>query len=120
MKSPWLIPSGGISAQHRTAEFPAGKYDACGDDGKCRHTRGLFEGKRVACFANIATVATRKLQLPHSAVTLDALHAPSANRLEALRADRKEQYSIRVYDPFRLCFTWQAGDAFDVEIVDYH
>lgn len=46
--------------------------------------------------------------------------AHSANRLEALKGDRKGQHSIRINDQFRLCFTWKDGDAYDVKIVDYH
>jgi len=46
--------------------------------------------------------------------------APPANRLEALKADRKGQYSIRVNDQWRICFAWRDGDAYEVEITDYH
>lgn len=48
------------------------------------------------------------------------LRIPPGNRLEALKGDRKGQYSIRINDQWRICFTWKYGDAFDVEIVDYH
>ena len=51
---------------------------------------------------------------------LDDLRVPPGNRLEALKGRRKEQHSIRVNDQWRLCFRWNRGDAFDVEIVDYH
>ena len=51
---------------------------------------------------------------------LDDLRVPSGNRLEALRGDRRGQYSIRVNDRWRICFAWRAGEAWDVEIVDYH
>ena len=56
----------------------------------------------------------------HNAVRLDDLRLPPANRLEVLRGDRKGQHSIRVNDQFRVCFVWKDGDAFDVEIIDYH
>jgi antitoxin HigA-1 len=51
---------------------------------------------------------------------LNDLRVPPANRLEALKGNRKGQHSIRVNDQFRICFRWLDGDAFDVEIVDYH
>jgi proteic killer suppression protein len=51
---------------------------------------------------------------------LKDLAAPPANRLEALKGDRRGQHSIRVNDQWRLCFVWRDGDAYDVEIVDYH
>jgi toxin HigB-1 len=62
----------------------------------------------------------RKLRMLNSAQTLDDLRIPPANRLEALRGDRKGQHSIRINDQWRICFTWKTGDAHDVEIVDYH
>jgi len=48
------------------------------------------------------------------------LKAPSGNHLEKLTGNRKGQFSIRINDQYRICFIWQAGDAYDVEIVDYH
>jgi proteic killer suppression protein len=54
------------------------------------------------------------------AETLQDLRVPPANRLEALRGDRSGQHSIRVNDRWRICFRWEQGDAYDVEIVDYH
>lgn len=65
-------------------------------------------------------VARRKLRMLHNAANLNDLRAPPANRLEALKGDRKGQHSIRINDPWRLCFRWKDGDAHDVEIVDYH
>lgn len=70
--------------------------------------------------ANIQLVARRKLRMLNNAVTLDDLRIPPANRLEALKGDRKGQHSIRINDQWRVCFRWKDGDAFDVEIVDYH
>jgi proteic killer suppression protein len=83
-------------------------------------TADLFEGKRVRRFANILTVAERKLQQLDSAVTLESLRAPPGNRLEALLGNRKGQNSIRINDQFRLCFVWAPDGVHDVEIVDYH
>lgn len=56
----------------------------------------------------------------NAAATLDDLRIPPANRLEALKGNRKGQHSIRINDQWRICFHWRAGDAHDVEIVDYH
>ena len=55
-----------------------------------------------------------------AATTLDDLRVPPANRLEKLKGDRAGQHSIRVNRQWRVCFRWRAGDAYDVEIVDYH
>ncbi|VVE47909.1 type II toxin-antitoxin system RelE/ParE family toxin [Pandoraea fibrosis] len=68
----------------------------------------------------VERVAMRKLQQLHAAATLGFLRAPPGNRLEALRGTRLGQYSIRINDQWRLCFRFDAGNASDVEIVDYH
>jgi proteic killer suppression protein len=70
--------------------------------------------------ADIQAVARRKLRMLHAAASLEDLRVPPANRLEALKADRKGQHSIRINDQWRICFRWKADDAHDVEIVDYH
>ncbi|WP_445010980.1 type II toxin-antitoxin system RelE/ParE family toxin [Vreelandella stevensii] len=64
--------------------------------------------------------ALKKLRQLDAAATIDDLRIPPGNRLEALRSDREGQYSIRINDQWRLCFRFHNGDAFDVEIVDYH
>ncbi|MGP1677533.1 MAG: type II toxin-antitoxin system RelE/ParE family toxin [Burkholderiales bacterium] len=87
---------------------------------KCRDTEALFDGRRVARFANIAAVAIRKLQMVHAATRAETLRVPPQNRLEKLSGERKGQWSIRVNDQFRVCFVWRDGGAWDVEIVDYH
>jgi toxin HigB-1 len=69
---------------------------------------------------NIQSVARRKLRMLANAFTLDDLKSPPANRLEALKGNRKGQYSIRINDQWRICFSWEGGDAYDVEIVDDH
>lgn len=56
----------------------------------------------------------------HRAIRIDDLRVPPNNRLEALKGNRKNQYSIRINDQWRICFRFDAGCAFDVEIVDYH
>lgn len=62
----------------------------------------------------------RKLTLLHGAELLDFLRVPPANRLEKLSGDREGQWCIRINDRWRICFVWQDGHAYDVEIVDYH
>jgi proteic killer suppression protein len=69
---------------------------------------------------DIIKVANRKLMQINSAQTLDDLRAPPGNRLEKLSSDRVGQYRIRINDQWRVCFRWLEGDAYDVEIVDYH
>jgi len=83
-------------------------------------TRALFEAGQSRRFRAIERVALRKLQQLNAARRLDEMAAPPANRLEALKADRKGQYSIRVNDQWRICFAWRDGDAYEVEITDYH
>ena len=83
-------------------------------------SKSLFEGSNVPRFVNFRSVAERKLQMLHRAIRLDDLRAPPNNRLEALKGDRAGQYSIRINDQYRICFKFVSGDAFDVEIVDYH
>jgi toxin HigB-1 len=69
---------------------------------------------------DIQQVAFRKLRMLNRAMTLNDLRVPPANRLEKLKGDRAGQYSIRINDKWRICFEWQGGDAYDVEIEDYH
>ena len=82
--------------------------------------QALFAGKRVARFVNFRAVAERKLQMLHRATRLDDLRSPPNNRLEALKGGRARTFSIRINDQWRLCFRFEGGHAFDVEIVDYH
>ena len=83
-------------------------------------TQKLAGGRRVARFANIETVARRKLRQLEIAGRLDDLRVPPGNRLEALRGDRAGQHSIGINDRYRVCFVWSAGGPEEVEIVDYH
>lgn len=80
----------------------------------------LFEGQSPRRLQQIARVAQRKLMQLHAAHLLRDLTIFPGNRLEALKGNRKGQHSIRVNDQYRICFVWRDGDAFDVEIVDYH
>jgi proteic killer suppression protein len=88
---------------------------------KCKETAKIFDRRRSSRLPHdIQQVALRKLRMLNRAVTVNDLRVPPANRLEKLRGDRAGQYSIRINDRWRICFEWQDGDAYDVEIVDYH
>ena len=69
---------------------------------------------------SLLRVALRKLVQLDAVTSLQDLRIPPGNRLEKLAADRSGQHSIRINDQWRVCFRWRDGDAFDVEIVDYH
>jgi proteic killer suppression protein len=86
---------------------------------RCKDTQGLFENRKSRRFLSIAFVAERKLQMIDSAKSIIDLRSPPGNRLEALKGDRKGSWSIRINDRWRICFRFEGGDAFDVEIVDY-
>ena len=84
-------------------------------------TRKVWEGevsRRLPL--QIQAVARRKLRMLHNARRIDDLRAPPQNRLEKLRGDREDQWSIRVNDQWRVCFEWYEGTAERVELVDYH
>jgi proteic killer suppression protein len=84
-------------------------------------TRLLYEtGKSRRIPAGIRRVAMRKLVALDTVEQLEHLRIPPANRLEALHGDRQGQHSLRINDQLRLCFVWREGNAYDVEIVDYH
>ena len=82
---------------------------------------GLFErefSRRLPL--DVQKAAYRKLKMLDAATSLMDLRSPWGNRLEPLQGDCDGQYSIRINDQWRICFRWEAGNAFDVEIVDYH
>ena len=84
-------------------------------------TEKLFRRERSrAVSPDLQRVALRKLVQLDAADSLDELRVPPGNRLEALWGDRNGQHSMRVNQRWRVCFVWHAGDAYDVEIVDYH
>lgn len=85
-------------------------------------TAAIFAG-HLPCkgiSSRLATEALAKMQQIHAAAALFDLRSPPGNRLEALKGDRRGQFSIRVDRQWRLCFRWQENDAHDVELVDYH
>ena len=69
---------------------------------------------------NLQRSAQRKLAILHNATDLNDLRRPPGNRLELLSGDRQGQYSIRINNQWRLCFVWSDGNAYQVEITDYH
>ncbi len=85
-------------------------------------TRTLYERGRCQRFQSIERTARRKLIMLNNARNLDDLRAVPGNHLEALERERKGQHSIRVNDQWRVCFRWDStgGDAYEVEIADYH
>jgi toxin HigB-1 len=86
-----------------------------------KRATAIFLGKAPKDFPiGIADVSRRKLRMLDVAKSLSDLRNPPGNRLEALRGDRAGGHSIRVNDQWRVCFRWHEGNAFDVEIIDYH
>ena len=80
----------------------------------------LYRGESLRRFQAVEAQARTRLRRLDAAETLQDLAAFPGNRLEALRGNRKGQYSIRVNDQWRICFRWSEGKAYDVEVVDYH
>jgi len=86
-----------------------------------RDTERLFRREVVRRWsADLQRATLRKLLVLDAAEALDDLRVPPGNRLEKLSGDRAGQYSIRINDRWRICFRWRDGDAYNVEIVDYH
>ncbi|MFZ0608722.1 MAG: type II toxin-antitoxin system RelE/ParE family toxin [Xanthobacteraceae bacterium] len=85
-------------------------------------TRAFAEGRFIRAFQGFAQQAYRRLEILDAAIGLDELRALRSNRLEALRADRAGQFSIRINAQWRICFLWPHGarGPSNVEIVDYH
>ena len=81
----------------------------------------ILAGTRPKGFPpELMRAAVKKLLMLDAARVIEALRAPPGNRLEALSGDRDGQHSIRINQQWRVCFVWRGGDAYDVEIVDYH
>ena len=90
-----------------------------------RGTCDVFDGAdtkaaRKLCPRELWPVARRRLDLLNRVVRLEELKKPPGNRLERLRGDRAELWSIRINDQYRICFRWENGHVYEVEIVDYH
>jgi toxin HigB-1 len=87
---------------------------------RSKETEQLHARQHVRRLQGFERVARRKLRQLDIAAELRDLASPPGNRLEALKGDRDGQHSIRINDQWRICFVWRDGDAYDVEIVDYH
>ena len=88
---------------------------------KCKETEQIFKGRFSKRFPqDIQRIAARKLEMIDSATLLETLHLPPSNRLKKLKGDHSGFYSIRINDHWRICFKWKSGNAYDVEIMDYH
>ena len=86
-----------------------------------KQTEGIWRGEVVRQFpSTIQEAARRKLRMINNSQNIADLRIPPANRLEKLSGRLKEYHSIRINDQWRICFTWADGDAYEVEIVDYH
>ncbi|MGZ0018723.1 type II toxin-antitoxin system RelE/ParE family toxin [Nitrosomonas sp. wSCUT-2] len=86
-----------------------------------KETAAVFANERVRRLPpNILQVARRKLVQLHNIASIEELRVPPGNRVEKLSGDRDGLWSIRVNDQWRICFRFEAGNAYDVEIVDYH
>ena len=86
----------------------------------CRDTEKLFNDRRVRRFQSFERQARKRLMVLHAAPSLIALMLNPGNRFHALGGDRKGQYAIAINKQWRICFEWHDGNAFEVEIVDYH
>jgi proteic killer suppression protein len=88
---------------------------------KDKHTQQLYAtGKSKRLPADVLQRARRRLEYVDLAACLDDLKVPPSNRLHALSRDRAGQHSISINDQWRICFRFETGDAYDVEIADYH
>lgn len=87
---------------------------------KGKSAKALWEGKHTKLPSTILQRAVDKLSILNAATSIDSLRIPPSNHLEALTGDRKGQHSIRINNQWRICFRWLDGNAFEVEITDYH
>jgi len=88
-------------------------------------TEDIFDGMasreaRRCCPQSIWQVARRKLDQINRVREINELNVPPGNRLERLQGDRQNQYSIRINQQYRICFKWEEGHAYEIEITDYH
>lgn len=85
-----------------------------------KDTEQVFHHRHSRRYAAFERVAFRKLRQIHRVSTVEELYQPPGNMLEKLKRDREGQWSLRINDQYRICFRWSNGDAYEVEIVDYH
>ena len=87
---------------------------------RCKETEAIFNGMGSRRFSAILRPAMRKLEILNAAEALNDLRVPPGNMLEMLQGNRLGQNSIRINKQWRICFAWKDGNAYDVEIADYH
>ena len=88
---------------------------------RCKETEKIYNREYSRKLpSEIQRNAMKKLWMIDASTNINTLRVPPSNCLEALKGNRKGQYSVRINKQWRICFTWKAGNAFDVEIVDYH
>ncbi len=95
------------------------------DSFKNSGTEDIFDGTpsksaRKCCLRSLWPVARRKMDQINRVREINELNIPPGNRLERLQGDRKNQFSIRINQQYRICFIWKKGHAYEVEITDYH
>jgi len=86
----------------------------------CRDTKKLFNDQRVCRFQGFERQARKRLMVLHAAPGLEALMLNPGNKFDALSGNRKGQYAFSINKKWRVCFEWQDGNAYHVEIIDYH
>lgn len=87
---------------------------------KNKDAKAIYDGEKVKKWLSIHRQIEKKIQILDMATSIDDLKHLPGNRFEALKGDRKGQYSIRINQQWRICFRWGNGEPYDVEIVDYH
>ena len=85
-----------------------------------KETKKIFDRQASKKFQSIERIALRKLVILDAATTLSDIRVPPGNHLESLKGGRRGQHSIRISDKWRICFVWRDGNAYYVEIIDYH
>jgi len=87
---------------------------------KDKHTEEFFFGKRIKKWEKINKQALLKLTRLNAIISLEELVNRPGNFLHKLKGNRKDQWAITIHGPYRICFYWKNGNAYEVEIVDYH
>jgi proteic killer suppression protein len=86
-----------------------------------KRTQKIWDGEWVKGYStDLQSIARRKLRMLNNSIDIKDLNIPPSNRLEKLKGNRKDYYSIRVNDQWRIIFQWENGNSFNVELLDYH
>jgi len=86
----------------------------------CRDTETLFNDRRNRRFQSIERQARKRLMVLHAAPSLEALMLNPGNKFHSLGGKRKGQYAVSINEQWRICFEWRDGNAYQVQIIDYH